>query len=474
MNVFDAYDLEGRGGKIVFANYSALRKDLLVKVLDYSKLGIHIVDDKGVTIYYNEAAEIIDGMKCEDMLGKSMQQMVESGVFSSSVALEVLGTKKEKEITQRVNNRSIQAIGVPIFIKEKLNVVVVYIMNVETIERLSLKLEEMKKENQQMAKDLSQYQVKYLSEDRLLYKSKKMQRVVNLGEKVAKVDSTILIEGESGVGKTMFAKYIHKKSHRSDMPFVKVDCSSIPESLFESELFGYKPGAFTGALKSGKDGLVQAADKGTLFLDEVAEVPLESQVKLLTLLQEKTIQPVGSTERIKVDIRVIAATNQDLQLMIEEGRFRKDLYYRLKVVPIVIPPLRERTPDIVPLIQIFVNKLNNYYGFNNEISPGGMRNLINYSWPGNVRELENIIERLLVTTEGNVVSAEEVAQDLEESYKQSNDKLDYRNKVINFEKQLIEEESKRTSSIRELSVNLNINESTLRKKIERYGIDLKY
>ena len=458
----------------MFVNYSALRKDLLVKVLDNSKIGIHIVDNRGVNIYYNEAAENIDGLKGKDMLGKSMKDMVDSGIFSSSVALEVLEIKKEKEITQRVNNRCIKANGIPIFIEDKLYAVVVYIVNIETIERLSSKLEVMKKENIKMAKELSQYEAKYLSEDQLLYKSKKMQRVVNLGEKVAKVDSTILLEGESGVGKTMFAKHIHQKSHRADKPFVKVDCSAIPENLFESELFGYKPGAFTGALKSGKEGLVQTADKGTLFLDEVAEVPLDSQVKLLTLLQEKTIHPVGSTERIKVDIRVIAATNQDLEQMIEEGRFREDLYYRLKVVPIVVPPLRERTTDIVPLIRLFVNKLNIYYGFNKEISPGGIKHLINYSWPGNVRELENIIERLLVTTEGDIVSAKEVSQNLKESLKECNDRLDYKDKVISFEKQLIEKESKRVSSIRELASNLKINESTLRKKIDRFGIDLKY
>ncbi len=458
----------------MFVNYSALGKDLLVKVLSNSEIGIHIVDHRGVTIYYNEAAENIDGLKSKDMLGKPMQDMVDSGIFSRSVALEVLEMKKEKEITQRVNNRCVKANGVPICNRDKLDAVIVYVIDIETIERLSSKLEEMKKENRKMAKDLSQYEAKYLSEDQLLYKSKKMQRVVNLGEKVAKVDSTILLEGESGVGKTMFAKHIHKKSHRSDKPFVKVDCSAISENLFESELFGYKPGAFTGALKSGKEGLVQTADKGTLFLDEVAEVSLESQVKLLTLLQEKTIQPVGSTERIKVDIRVIVATNQDLEQMIEEGRFREDLYYRLKVVPIVIPPLRERTADIVPLIRLFVNKLNNYYGFNKKVSPRGMRNLINYSWPGNVRELENIIERLLVTTEGDVVSAEEISENLKESNKECNDRRDYKDKVINFEKQLIEKESKRVSSIRELASSLKINESTLRKKIDRFGIDLRY
>lgn len=458
----------------MFVNYSALEKDLLVKVLDNSQIGIHIVDDKGVTIYYNEAAENIDGMKSKDMLGKPMKDMVNSGIFSSSIALEVLEIKKQKEITQRVNNRCVKANGVPIYIEDKLHAVVVYIVDIETIERLSSKLADMKRENNKMAKELSQYEAKYLSEDQLLYKSKKMQRVVSLGEKVAKVDSTILLEGESGVGKTMFAKHIHLKSHRADKPFVKVDCSAIPKSLFESELFGYKAGAFTGALQSGKKGLVKTADKGTLFLDEVAEVPLESQVKLLTLLQEKTIQPVGSTERIKVDIRVIAATNQDLERMIEEGRFREDLYYRLKVVPIVIPPLRERATDIVPLIRLFVNKLNIYYGFNKEISPGGMKHLINYSWPGNVRELENIIERLLVTTEGDVVLAEDISQNLKESHKECNDKFDYKDKVTNFEKQLIEQESRRVSSIRELAANLNINESTLRKKIERFGIDLKY
>lgn len=446
---------------------------LLEEVLDHAEIGIHLVNRQYITIYYNRIAEKIDGLSKDEVIGKNMKELVDSGIFSQSVAVDVLSTRKEKEIVQRVNDRYVRANGVPLYKNGRFRAVVVYTVDINTVENLSNRVEELRKRNKELRKELNKYKSDFL-DNQLLFKSKKMHRVVDLGEKVAKVNSTILLEGESGVGKTLFANHIHEFSNRSNKPFVKVDCSAIPENLFESEVFGYEPGSFTGALESGKEGLAEVADGGTLFLDEIAEVPINSQVKLLTLLQEKTIQRVGSTKRKKVDIRVIAATNQDLIAMVEEGRFRQDLYYRLKVIPIVIPPLREREADILPLIKLFCNKLNNYYDMKKTVSPKGINALINYSWPGNVRELENVIERLVVTSEFDVITEEEVLQNISLSEHENTSKLSYRDRVVLFEKNLIEEESKNVSSIRELSKSLKINESTLRKKIERFGIDMKY
>lgn len=455
-------------------NNSDIKHKVLYYGLELAEVGVHIVDKSGVTLFYNRSAEKMDGLKREDLLGRSMTELVESGIFSSSVALEVIESHQLTTITQMVNGRCLRAKAVPYFEKNQLEAVFVYIMDIDALERLSRELKEIKLERDRLETDLSKYKVEYLKEDQLLYNSKKMQRVVSLGEKVAVVDSTILIEGESGVGKTMFAKHIHDFSMRKDKSFIKVDCSAIPENLVESELFGYVEGSFTGAVKGGKKGLIEEASGGTLFLDEIAELPLSSQVKLLTTMQERTIQPVGSTERKSVDIRIISATNQNLAEMVDEGKFREDLFYRLKVIPITIPPLRERKEDIVVLIKLFIQRLNLFYSLEKNISPKGLSLLLDYSWPGNVRELENVIERLLVTSEGDEVTEDEVRLSLSSSRVENIRDKTFKELVEAYQIRLIERTSHEVGSIKELAVKLKINESTLRKKIDRFGIDMKF
>jgi len=218
------------------------------------------------------------------------------------------------------------------------------------------------------------------------------------------VESSLLISGESGVGKDLLAKMVHEASPRVETgPLVKVSCGSIPETLLESELFGYEAGAFTGARTGGKVGYFEVADKGTLFLDEIGEMPLALQIKLLTVLQDRTVVRVGGTDPIPVDIRIVAATNRDLESMVRDGRFREDLYYRLNVVPIKVPPLRERINDIPFLVAHFLGLFNNKYKRNLLLAKDAVEALCQYQWPGNVRELENLIERLVVTTQHEVV-----------------------------------------------------------------------
>ena len=324
-----------------------------------------------------------------------------------------------------------------------------------------------------MTRELSKYKAEYLSQNQILSKTKKMNRIVELADRISGVDSTVLLEGESGVGKTMFARYIHDRSDRNNKPFIKVDCSSILETLIESELFGYEEGSFTGSIKGGKDGFVIAANRGTLFLDEIGELPLSSQVKLLSLLQDKKINPVGSTKWKDVDIRIISATNQNLEELIEKGKFREDLYYRLKVIPITIPPLRERKADIVPLIKSVVSRFNLYYDMEKTITPTGIAILLDYTWPGNVRELENVIERLMVTTKENQISEDEIKFCLASRNEKFKKAKSYKKKVDDFEIQLIKSYSSQADSIKEISKIANINESTLRKKIKKYGLTIK-
>lgn len=450
-----------------------INADLMIEILDNIETGIHLVDAEGYTIYYNEAAEKVDGLKKEEVLGKSMYNLVGDGTFSRSVALDVIKERKKLEVTQKVNGRLVSSIGIPIIEGDHLQAVVVYTNDIQTLEVLSLQLNELKKANREMTVDLSKYKAEYLNGNQVLSKSKQMNKIVDLADKISDVDSTVLLEGESGVGKTMFARYIHDKSSRRNKPFVKVDCSAIPETLIESELFGYEEGSFTGSLKGGKDGFVVAARGGTLFLDEIAELPLSSQVKLLTLLQDKKISPVGSAEWIDVDIRVIAATNQNLEKLIEEGEFREDLYYRLKVIPITIPPLRDRKADIVPMIMSFTSRLNSYYEMDKSISPSGISVLLDYPWPGNVRELENVIERLMVTSEGDEITEEEVRFCLV-SKEEKHTRKTYKEKVDEFEIKLIRSLSTQAESIKEMAEIADINESTLRKKIKRYDLNIEF
>ncbi|MEH6905170.1 sigma 54-interacting transcriptional regulator [Neobacillus drentensis] len=228
--------------------------------------------------------------------------------------------------------------------------------------------------------------------------SQKMKEVLHTIEMVSKVSTTVLLLGESGVGKEMFAKTIHQLGNRRSKPFIAVNCGAIPENLLESELFGYVGGAFSGANKNGAPGKFELANEGIIFLDEIAELPLNLQVKLLRILQEKEVTPLGSSKPIHIDVQIIAATNQSLEKMVREGRFREDLYYRLNVVPIEIPSLRERTEEIPYLIYHFVGKYNSLYHRNINILPDAIDLLCIYDWPGNVRQLENTIERIVVTS----------------------------------------------------------------------------
>jgi len=245
----------------------------------------------------------------------------------------------------------------------------------------------------------------------IVARSKKMQEVLALVERVAPTNSTVLIGGESGVGKDLIARAIHQNSRRANGPFIKINSTAIPDTLFESELFGFERGAFTGALAS-KPGKFELADKGTLFLDEIGDVPSPIQVKLLRVLQEREFERLGGTKTLKVDVRMIAATNRDLRAALEEGTFREDLYYRLNVVPIDIPPLREHKEDIPELVNHFLARFmaESEKGIKG-ITPAALRALGEYHWPGNVRQLENVVERAVALTLGPVIDVQDIHLD---------------------------------------------------------------
>ncbi|WP_144477132.1 sigma-54-dependent Fis family transcriptional regulator [Cytobacillus oceanisediminis] len=302
------------------------------------------------------------------------------------------------------------------------------------------------------------------------------QQIVSLKEKVKMVsnsDISILIRGESGTGKELFAHSIHQLSSRSQKPFIKVNCGAIPENLLESELFGYEEGAFTGAKKGGKKGKFQLANGGTLFLDEIGDMPLSMQVKLLRALQDGEIEPIGSTKPVSVDVRIIAATNRPLENMIEEKRFREDLFYRINVVPFSVPPLRERAEDLNLLIAYFIEKVTNRLG---KRIAGMERNVMeilkSYSWPGNIRELQNVIEAAVHLTKGEQITLDSLPDYLQSQtaiYRFKNKKL--KDIVEETEKWVLKQSLERNNDDKMLvGRELGISKSTLYEKLNKYGL----
>lgn len=302
-----------------------------------------------------------------------------------------------------------------------------------------------------------------------------MQNVLNLAVRVAGVDSSVLITGETGTGKEVLARTVHEYSRRIGNSFVKLNCGAIPEEMLESELFGYETGAFTGAGRGGKPGLIEMADGGTLFMDEIAELSLKLQVKLLRVLQEREIMRLGGVKSKKVDFRLITATNRDLEELVRLKEFRADLFYRLNVVPLAVPPLRERKADIIPLAAYFLKRLNSKYGMNKEISPEVMQNLLKYDWPGNVRELENTVERLVVISDTNQILLKTLLENtgLENTRvagSSENSLLYLRNVLEHKEKLLILKVAQECGTTREMAVALGVSQSAVVKKMRKYGI----
>jgi transcriptional regulator with PAS, ATPase and Fis domain len=354
----------------------------------------------------------------KELIGKNILELEDQGLFTPSVTRQVIEKKKKVSVVQETRTgRKILAVGNPIFNEEnQLERIIIASRDITETSRLKTELQEVRKISEQYKKELDDFRSKDAFTKKLIYCSPKMEKIMNQVKKIADFSSTVLLNGESGVGKEVIAQAIHQLGRRSQQPFLKLNCGAIPENLLESELFGYAKGSFTGADKNGKDGYFKQADGGILFLDEIGEMPMHLQVKLLRVLQEQEVIPVGSTTPIKVNVQIIAATNKNLAKMVGEGTFREDLFYRLNVIPIRIPPLRERIEDISLLAFHFLQQLNEKYERNYHLTPDAVNVLEFYSWPGNVRELQNIIERLVVSSDHSAIDAEFVSQFLSMGY----------------------------------------------------------
>ncbi|MGM0852731.1 MAG: sigma 54-interacting transcriptional regulator [Bacillota bacterium] len=349
-----------------------------------------------------------------DLVGKNILDFEKKGTFSPSVARLVLEKKKKVSVVQQTKKgKSVLAVGNPVLDEEgEVHRVIIASRDITETKKLKSELRETKRISKNYKEELEKLKNKEEPSRKIIYCSSKMEQVMNRTRKLAEFNSTVLILGESGVGKELIANTIHREGKRSDKPYLAINCGAISEDLLESELFGYTKGAFTGADSRGKTGYFEKANKGVLFLDEISEMPSRLQVKLLRVLQEKEVTPVGSTQSIPVDVQIIAATNRNLEKMVVDGTFREDLFYRINVIPINIPPLRERPEDVPLLAFHFIQQLNEQYNKKYHLSPGALNMLEVYDWPGNVRELQNLVERLVVTTDDDVISAEFVSQSL--------------------------------------------------------------
>lgn len=383
-------------------------------VIDSSFDGIFITDGEGVTLLVNRAYERITGIRASEVLGRNMRELVHEGFYNESVTLRVLKSRTSETIIQKVKTgKTIVVTGNPIDDENgALWRVVTNVRDVTELQRLQEELEKLSALRDRYRLELASLRGTADDKGRIVVRSKRMREVHEQALRLALVDSTVLLLGESGVGKEVVAGIIHDHSQRREGPFVKVSCAAIPEQLLESELFGYVQGAFTGASRSGKPGLFELAHQGSLFLDEIGELPLGLQAKLLRVLQERRVTRLGDVRCVGVDVRIMAATNRDLETMMRQGAFRSDLYYRLSVVPIVVPPLRERREAVFDFIHRFLERFNRKYGLSRQIDPDACDALAAWDWPGNVRQLENTMERLVVLSPGDIIGREAVQRAL--------------------------------------------------------------
>lgn len=434
--------------------------DMLLDIVNCMRVGVWITDGAGNVVMVNDESIRTGGLSREELIGRNMAELIEIGyILDESSIINVINSGKEESIIQEEGKGCVSlAVSVPVFYKGEIDLII-------CIERDILDiavLENMLDTQRNMTKELRN----------------QLMNIWNNKKSPLEKSSDVMITGESGTGKEVVANMIHSNSQRADMPFVKINCAAIPETLLESEFFGYEKGSFTGADQNGRAGIFEMADGGTLFLDEIGELPLPLQSKLLRVLQEKEVRRLGSSEgAVSVDVRLIAATNKKLKEEMENGNFRSDLYYRLFVVPIEIPPLRSRKEDISQLAHYFLEQFKEQYGIEKEISEEGICLLEQYEWPGNVRELRNIIERLVVSGGGRKISEFQVSVCLNEtddkfvvSMNKDKNTPSLYEIMEEYEKHIIQNALNTCENATEAANMLKIDKSTMSKKRKKYKL----
>ena len=472
--------LAGRGQIMRYSDFIKENYNTVLEIIDCMKTGVWITDGKGIVVIVNQQSVQRGGLKRDEVIGRNMTELIDIGyILNESSALKAIESRQEESIVEEMGEGgSLLAVSVPLFYKNEIDLVICIEKNITDITTLEKALTEQKKLTKKLQTELELVKEGKVSNtgDMVACSISMIQlreRAINIGG----IDATVMITGESGSGKEVVANLIHKSSRRANGPFIKINCAAIPETLLESEFFGYEKGAFTGANNNGKIGLFELANGGTLFLDEIGELSMAMQSKLLRVIQEKEIRRIGGEETIPVNVRFIAATNRDLKEETKNGTFRSDLYYRLMVVPIEVPPLRQRKEDIAQLAYRFLREFNEEYDINKTMSEDAIRAMERYSWPGNVRELRNIIERLAVGGPGNEITGFQIQMCLEGKENIGLTDMDWENTglsleemVSEYEKQLIMQALEKNKNASEAAKVLKIDKSTMSKKRKKYNI----
>lgn len=440
--------------------------ETLMHVLDYSTDEIYILDKNHRIVYVNKVCERHYGVKPSMIIGKYNEEMFNKGYWSPMLTPIVF---KEKEAVYMIQDTylgsQIMTSAIPILDdNQEIEYVIFTSQEIQQTGYVEATSHSFEKEELEISGIQSQF----------ITESPKMKEIISLLQKIAPVKSTVLIKGDTGTGKSLLTNYIHQLSQRTGS-LIAINCAAIPEELLESELFGYAPGAFTGAREGGKKGLIELANEGTLFLDEISDMPLTLQAKMLHVIQNKEFRPLGGSQSMEVDIRIVAATNQSLEEMVKQKKFREDLYYRLNVIDITIPSLNQRKEDLQPLINHFLAKFNTMHHLNKKITNDCLLFLTSYDWPGNVRQLENVMEKLVVTSKDIIEVAD--IPDLIKKNSQlkhtlpSNKNLD--SAVNNLTRNIVRESYLKNKSSRKVAEDLNISQSRASNLIREHCQDLR-
>ncbi|HSM74232.1 MAG TPA: sigma 54-interacting transcriptional regulator [Desulfobacterales bacterium] len=460
--------------------YQELNRELDA-IIDSSHDGLWICDGNAQVVRINPASARINQVRAEEVVGRNMRDLVAEGFVNQSVTLRVLETRQQVNLLQQTRQgRKLMLTGNPVFDQDgRLIRVVVNERDVTEIDNLQRELENQEAIKNQFRHQILEMQLAEVEANRIIARSPCFLNLLKQALKVSSVESTVLIQGESGSGKGVIADLIHKYSIRSDHPMIKINCGAIPETLVESELFGYDSGAFTGARRQGKAGYFEVADGGILFLDEIAELPLSCQVKLLHFLEDGHITRVGSTAKRRLNVRILAATNQDLKAMVAAKRFRADLYFRLHVIPLNVPPLRERRECLLALIRHFTADFARKLADAPppRISQAALERLLAYGYPGNVRELMNICERLVVLAEGSRIEVDDLPASLgNPACAAASDSGHWsegrslQQIVESVEREVLAKARMRLGKQAAIAEALHINQSTVARKLQKYGL----
>ena len=454
-------------------------------LVDHSYYGIYILDGQGIVIKVNEVAADIIGLKKEKIIGINIRDLEKKGVIEKSLTPSILKTKKPltRSLYVKKSQKYILSSGRPI-LDESGNVLFVVVIehDMTMVKELRKQLEEAKRLAETIKHELSDRNLLELKKSDIIADSPAMKQVLTISLKLAQMDaSNILIMGESGTGKGLLAKFIHSNGTRKDQSFISINCAALPEMLLEAELFGYEKGAFTGAADKGKAGLFELADQGTIFLDEIGDLPFPVQAKLLKCLDDGEIRRLGGTETIKVNCIVIAATNHNLEDLVMKKKFRQDLYFRLNIFPIQIPPLRKRQEDILKISTYYLNKYNQTYNQKKRFSEKCIEDLQTYDFSGNVRELKNFIKNAVVVKEKDLLvriippgrRKLKIKESSSARIKKSKESLGFTEELLEFECKKLKQALIKFDSTRDLAEYLGISQSTVVRKLKKHNLSVE-